>query len=113
MVRRIEEWLLYVGRMGEFEVRLLETIAIVIVLVIVRVLVMMALRRQVPDAVLALKEPVLNMAGWMFILWRRPFVLGAPCGRQDVDFAYPTQRFFDRSAEQRTLRSPDSPEASR
>jgi small-conductance mechanosensitive channel len=26
--------------------------------------------------VLALKEPVLNMAGWFFILWRRPFVLG-------------------------------------
>jgi small-conductance mechanosensitive channel len=27
-------------------------------------------------------------------------------GRDDIDFAYPTQRFFDRGVEQRTLRSP-------
>jgi small-conductance mechanosensitive channel len=26
--------------------------------------------------VITLKEPVLNMAGWVFLLWRRPFVVG-------------------------------------
>lgn len=26
--------------------------------------------------VITLKEPVLNMAGWAFLLWRRPFVVG-------------------------------------
>jgi small-conductance mechanosensitive channel len=26
--------------------------------------------------VITLKEPVLNMAGWFFLLWRRPFVVG-------------------------------------
>jgi small-conductance mechanosensitive channel len=26
--------------------------------------------------VIALKEPVLNMAGWFFMLWRRPFAVG-------------------------------------
>jgi small-conductance mechanosensitive channel len=26
--------------------------------------------------VISLKEPVLNMAGWVFLLWRRPFVVG-------------------------------------
>jgi small-conductance mechanosensitive channel len=117
---RLEQWLLYAGRMGEFEVRVLETAAVVLVLVLARLLLLVLLRRQVPDAraryhwgkgisyatalvgvfvigriwfvgfrtfatflglvsaglVLALKEPVLNMAGWFFIMWRRPFVLG-------------------------------------
>jgi small-conductance mechanosensitive channel len=26
--------------------------------------------------VITLKEPVLNMAGWVFLMWRRPFVVG-------------------------------------
>jgi small-conductance mechanosensitive channel len=26
--------------------------------------------------VISLKEPVMNMAGWLFLLWRRPFTLG-------------------------------------
>lgn len=35
-------------------------------------------------------------------------VLNAFAGEDDIDFAYPTRRFFDRAAEDRTLREPPS-----
>jgi small-conductance mechanosensitive channel len=117
---RIDEWVSYIGRLGEFEARVVETIVVMAVLGLVRLLLLMVLRRQVTDArsryhwnkgityitailgvfvigriwfigfrtfatflglvsaglVLALKEPVSNIAGWFFIMWRRPFVLG-------------------------------------
>lgn len=106
--------------LGTTEGHLLESLAIIVVLVVVRWLVLVLLRRRVPDARLrykwrkgtayaafvlaiflvgklwlegigtlatflglvgagvavALRDPVLNMAGWFFLLWRRPFVVG-------------------------------------
>jgi small-conductance mechanosensitive channel len=119
-MRRMDEVLDYLRALGEFELRAFETLAFLLVLVLVRLLLLQVVHRQVTDAraryhwnkgityaaailavfvlgriwfvgfrtfatflglvsaglVLALKEPVLNMAGWFFILWRRPFVLG-------------------------------------
>jgi small-conductance mechanosensitive channel len=106
--------------LGSTDRVLLESMAIIAVLVVVRWLVLMLVRRKVPDArarytwrkgtayagmvlavflvgrlwiegigtlatflglvgagvVVALRDPVLNMAGWFFLLWRRPFVVG-------------------------------------
>lgn len=108
------------GELGLVEVRILETAAIVLMLIVMRALAGILVRRNVHDAtsryhwskgvsyatafvgifvigriwfvgfrsiatflglvaaglVISLKEPVLNMAGWFFLLWRRPFVVG-------------------------------------
>jgi small-conductance mechanosensitive channel len=108
------------GELGSIEVRMLETMAVILVLVVLRGAASLLLKRHVPDAltryhwskglsyatafvglfvvgriwfvgfrsiatflglvaaglVISLKEPVLNMAGWFFLLWRRPFVVG-------------------------------------
>lgn len=102
------------------ELRVIETLAVILILMLLRAVIVFSVRRNVSDAhvryhwtkgisyaivfaalflvgriwfvgfrsiatflglvaaglVLALKEPVLNMAGWLFILWRRPFALG-------------------------------------
>jgi hypothetical protein len=117
---RTDGWQSYIGGLGEFELRAIETLSVVVVLGLLRLFLLIIVRRQVQDAraryhwhkgityatallgvfvigriwfigfrtfatflglvsaglVLALKEPVSNMAGWFFILWRSPFVLG-------------------------------------
>jgi small-conductance mechanosensitive channel len=109
-----------IGEFGLVEVRLLETAAILLVLMLLRSIAGVIIARNVQDAraryhwgkgisyataflglfvigriwfvgfrsiatflgivaaglVISLKEPVANMAGWLFLLWRRPFVLG-------------------------------------
>jgi small-conductance mechanosensitive channel len=108
------------AELGSVEVRFLETVAVVLLLIVLRAIAGLIIRRQVRDArqryswgkgvsyatafvglfvvgriwfvgfrsvatflgivaaglVIALKEPVANMAGWFFLLWRRPFVIG-------------------------------------
>jgi small-conductance mechanosensitive channel len=108
------------AELGTIEVRMIETIAVLLLLIILRAIAGMLIRRNVSDArsryhwgkgvsyatalvgllvigriwflgfrsvatflglvaaglVITLKEPVLNMAGWIFLLWRRPFVVG-------------------------------------
>jgi small-conductance mechanosensitive channel len=120
MQQVVERWSGVLSELGVVEVRLLETAAVIAVLMLLRSLSVLLVGRNVQDArvryhtgkvisyatafiglfligriwfvgfrsiatflgivavglVLALKEPVLNMAGWLFLLWRRPFVLG-------------------------------------
>lgn len=108
------------GELGAVEIRILETIALLLLLIVLRAIAGLLIRRHVSDArsryhwgkgvsyatafiglfvvgriwflgfrsiatflgivaaglVIALKEPVQNMAGWFFLLWRRPFVVG-------------------------------------
>jgi small-conductance mechanosensitive channel len=105
---------------GALELRVVETIVVLLVLMLVRQAVYRLVMRRVTDAraryhwgkgisyatafiglfvigriwfvgfrsiatflglvaaglVISLKEPVSNMAGWFYLLWRRPFVLG-------------------------------------
>jgi small-conductance mechanosensitive channel len=107
------------GELGSVEVRLVETIALILLLMLLRQLANRLVARNVQDAraryhwgkgisytmafvglfavgriwfvgfrsiatflglvaaglVISLKEPVANMAGWFYLLWRRPFVL--------------------------------------
>jgi small-conductance mechanosensitive channel len=109
-----------IGEFGVVEVRLVETIVLVLLLMVLRHVANRLVARNVQDArsryhwgkgisyatafiglfvigriwfvgfrsiatflgivaaglVISLKEPVANMAGWFFLLWRRPFVLG-------------------------------------
>ena len=109
-----------VEALGSTEWLLLETLAVIVILVVTRWLILLLIRRRVPDArlrynwrkgtayaavvlgvflvgplwsgnfatlatflglvgagiALALRDPVVNMAAWAFLLWRRPFVVG-------------------------------------
>jgi small-conductance mechanosensitive channel len=109
-----------VAELGLVELRLLETVLLIALIIVLRSLAVRVIRRNVQDPlarytwskaatyvaalvgifvvgriwfvgfrsiatflglvaaglVITLKEPVLNMAGWVFLLWRRPFVVG-------------------------------------
>ena len=43
---------------------------------------------------IALQDVVKSVAGWFFLRWRKPFA-----AHSDIDFAYPTQRFYDNISE--------------
>lgn len=108
------------GDLSSFEVRLIESAAIVLVLLLLRALLLLLVRRHTQDArtryhwskgvtyvivsigllavgrvwfegfrsiatflgivsaglVIALKEPLLNLTGWLLLISRRPFVVG-------------------------------------
>jgi small-conductance mechanosensitive channel len=120
MGTQIESWFGLGGDLSTVEVRLLETAALFVLLVVLRLVALVIVRRQIADdrtryhwrkgityvlaiiglfvggriwfvgfrsiatflgiaaagLVIALKEPLLNMAGWLFLIWRRPFVVG-------------------------------------
>lgn len=124
---------------GDFELRALETLALVLVLLLLRWVAGLLIRRNVADErtrytwrksttyvlgvvatfliarvwfegvrslatflglfaaglAVALKDPVLNLAGWLFILSRRPFVVGdrIQLGRHSGDVV--DQRIFE------------------
>jgi small-conductance mechanosensitive channel len=117
---RIERVLATIGGLSPFEVRIIETAALILLLILIRVLLVFIIGRQTTDArlryhwskgvsyalvaigvlvigrvwiagigpvatflglvgaglVIALKEPLSNFAAWLFMLWRRPFVVG-------------------------------------
>lgn len=118
--QRVEEAQALFAEFGDFELRALETLALVLVLLLLRWVAGVLIRRNVSDErtrytwrksttyvlgvvatfliarvwfegvrslatflglfaaglAVALKDPVLNLAGWLFILSRRPFVVG-------------------------------------
>lgn len=120
MGQRIEEALLVFGDLTPFEVRVIETVGIILFLVLLRMLLVLLVRGQTQDArlryhwrkgitytlglvglfavtrvwiagigsiatflgligaglVIALKEPLSNFVAWLFMVWRRPFVVG-------------------------------------
>jgi small-conductance mechanosensitive channel len=117
LMERVQE---AAGEFGSVEVRLVETIALIVLLMLLRYAALRLVHRNVIDAraryhwgkgisyataflglfavgriwfvgfrsiatflglvaaglVISLKEPVANMAGWIYLLWRRPFILG-------------------------------------
>jgi small-conductance mechanosensitive channel len=120
MQSRLQPLLAPLADLTRLEVQLIETVAVVIVLLIARALLLVLMRRHTSDArtryrwskgitygigalsliaigriwfvgfssittflgiaaaglVIALKEPILNTAGWLFLISRRPFVVG-------------------------------------
>jgi small-conductance mechanosensitive channel len=120
MQQVVERFRTVTGELGAVEVRLVETIVLILLLMLLRQLANRLVARNVHDAraryhwgkgisytmafiglfaigriwfvgfrsiatflglvaaglVISLKEPVANMAGWFYLLWRRPFVLG-------------------------------------
>lgn len=108
------------GELSSFEIRIIETVGLLLFLIVLRVLLLLIVRGQTRDPhvryhwhkgityalaviglfgvarvwfvgvgsvatflglvgaglVIALKEPLSNFAAWMFMLWRRPFVIG-------------------------------------
>lgn len=116
----IESWLAFVSELSSIEIRLVETAALFLVLIVLRTLLLVIVRRHIADdrtryhwrkgityvlgvaglfvvgriwfvgfrsiatflgiaaagLVIALKEPLLNIAAWFFLIWRRPFVVG-------------------------------------
>lgn len=120
MTVQSETWFDLTGELSRLELRLVETGALLLVLIIVRTLVAVVVHRQIEDDrsryhwrkgttyflgfvallvagriwfegfhsittflgiaaagfVIALKEPLSNVAAWLFLVWRRPFVVG-------------------------------------
>lgn len=120
MQSRLQSLLEPLAELTRLEVQLIETVAVVIVLMVARALLLVLLRRHTQDVrtryhwskgityalgaislfaigriwfvgfssittflgivaaglVIALKEPILNAAGWLFLISRRPFVVG-------------------------------------
>ena len=120
MRSQIDSWFAVAGELSSVEIRLIETAALILLLIVVRTLLLIAVWRQISDDrtryhwrksityalailglfvagriwfegfrsiatflgiaaagfVIALKEPLSNIAAWFFLIWRRPFVVG-------------------------------------
>lgn len=120
MTESLESRLSFLSDLSSVELRLIESGAILLVLLLLRALILLVIRRQTQDArtryhwskgvtyaialvaifaigrvwfvgfrsiatflgivaaglVIALKEPLLNFTGWLFLISRRPFVVG-------------------------------------
>jgi small-conductance mechanosensitive channel len=120
MRSQIDTWLALGSELSSIEIRLIETAALFLLLIVLRTLLLVVIRRQITDDrsryhwrkgityvlavlgllvggriwfvgfrsiatflgiaaagfVIALKEPLSNIAAWFFLIWRRPFVVG-------------------------------------
>jgi small-conductance mechanosensitive channel len=115
-----DAFLAMLGELSAIEIRIIETVGLIVFLILLRSLALLVVRGQVKDhhvryhwrkgitytltvigvfgvarvwfvgvgsiatflglvgagLVIALKEPLSNFAAWLFMLWRRPFVIG-------------------------------------